>query len=86
MLHSCLKSVDTVWINSNKLDNLEQMIKDLKSLPGLRYLSAMKNPCVPDCFSQGKDLRDHARYRCGRDTRGPSRGHHVHPRWVCVFP
>jgi len=59
----CLKSVDTVWINSNKLDNLEQMIKDLKSLPGLRYLSAMKNPCVPDCFSQGKDLRDHARYR-----------------------
>ena len=39
------------------------MIKELAALPNLRYLSAMKNPCVPDCFDPGKDLEDYTRYR-----------------------
>ena len=50
----CLPSLRMLSLNSNKISNLSLFVRNLAvSLPGLKYLSLMKNEAAPSYFNGG---------------------------------
>jgi leucine-rich melanocyte differentiation-associated protein len=52
-----LESLETLWLNSNCISDIDELIKVLKKFPKLSQLSLLKNPCCPNEFT-GSDSDD----------------------------
>eukprot|EP00033_Pygsuia_biforma_P002628 GCRY01002908.1.p1 GENE.GCRY01002908.1~~GCRY01002908.1.p1 ORF type:complete len:162 (-),score=18.88 GCRY01002908.1:296-781(-) len=51
---SLVPSLETLWVNKNKIDNLPAFLNNVsKYFPSLKYLSMLNNPACPNFFNQG---------------------------------
>lgn len=57
-----LENLETLWLNGNNLDDIENVVRNLQKLPALKHLSLLKNPCCPNEFT-GNDVNDYKLYR-----------------------
>eukprot|EP01080_Neovahlkampfia_damariscottae_P008255 gene8255-79_t len=57
-----LENLETLWLNSNHISDIDALIKALKTFPKLKQVSLLKNPCCPNEFT-GNDSDDYKMYR-----------------------
>lgn len=65
MSKQCTQHLETLWLNNNRLMDLDEVLDvlaDKSRFPRLSYLSLLKNPCCPNEFTGG-DTDDYQRYR-----------------------
>mmetsp|Transcript_2575 Transcript_2575/g.9836 ORF Transcript_2575/g.9836 Transcript_2575/m.9836 type:complete len:161 (-) Transcript_2575:3095-3577(-) len=56
-----LPRLETLWLNNNKITDLDTLLDSLEPLTHLRYLSLLGNPCCPLASSDSHDYQ-HYRY------------------------
>lgn len=59
-----LRSVDTLWLNNNEIDKLEEAMDVFcRCFPSLTYLSMLKNPAVPNMYFSDGEAEAYRNYR-----------------------
>jgi len=59
-----LPTVTTLWLNNNKISNLDKALEVLAdTVPNLTYLSMLRNPCVPNIYEDFSKEKEYYEYR-----------------------
>lgn len=57
-------SVDTLWLNNNKIQDIKSLMDQISRLfPNLTYLSLLRNPCTPDMYFSEDEGEAYQRFR-----------------------
>lgn len=59
-----IKTLKTLWLNNNQIDDFELILGQIKSLfPKLEYLSILRNPINPAIYFGGENEKPYYRFR-----------------------